>query len=160
MKKRSALLTALSLAAAGCATAYETPSWRGSPVHRQSLLNEAESFMARYAELIRAGDRAGIAALYDPDGAVLIRGGRRTLISYGDIVRRYARPEWQPPTRFEWRDLHYEAAGPDSVVVLGKFAWQNNEGPAEIGTYNALLRRSGERLLIRIEDEAADQSAN
>jgi len=115
--------------------------------------------MADYAERIRAGDRVGIAALYDPQGAILVRGGQRIVSTYAEVVQRYARQQWQPPARFEWRDLHYEAVGADAVIVLGKFAWHGAEGPALIGTYNALLRRQGDRLVIRIEDEAADQSA-
>lgn len=116
--------------------------------------------MADYADRIRSGDRAGIAALYDPAGSILIRGGRRIVATREEMIRRYARPGWQPPVEFEWRELHFEPAGPDSVVVLGKFAWRGSDGPARIGTYNALLRRVDGRLVIRIEDEAADQSAN
>jgi hypothetical protein len=157
---RSAMLTALMLATAACAIGPPAvPSQGLTPLAQQSLLREAAIFMADYADRIRAGDRAGIAALYDPVGSILIRGGRRIVASQDDMVRRYARPEWQPPSQFDWRDLHFEPAGPDSVVVLGKFAWRVSDGPAEIGTYNALLRRFDGRLVIRIEDEAADQSA-
>ena len=139
----------------GCAaSSVEAPSWRGpSLAHQQRLVADAEAFMAEYGRLLLAGDRAGIAALYDPDGAILVRGGRRIVATMDEIIARY-RDRWGPPQSFEWRDLHYEAAGPDAVVVLGKFAWGEGSGSPEIGLYNALLRRHQGRLVIRIEDEA------
>ena len=121
------------------------------------LVGEAEAFMAAYAEEIRRGDRAAIAARYFRTGAILIRGGRRQFATHADIVARYNRPAWSPPATFEWRDLHFEAVGSDAVVVIGKFAWGERQGPPGIGTYNALLRREDGELRIRIEDEAADQ---
>ena len=154
---RAALLAAAALAAApGCTTAgMETPSWRGpSAAHQRQLLGEAEAFMADYARRLLAGDRAAIAALYDPDGAILLRNGRRIVASHADIARRYAGASWQPPARFEWRDLHFEAAGAEAVIVLGTFAWSEGEGPPAIGSYHALLRREADGLFIRIEDEA------
>ena len=129
--------------------------WRGpSLAHQRRLLGEAEAFMADYARRLLAGDRAGIAALYDRDGVILIRGGQRINASHAEVVRRYAGAGWGPPASFEWRDLHFEAAGPDAVIVLGRFAWGEGDRPAVIGTYHALLRREDGRLAIRIEDEA------
>lgn len=115
--------------------------------------------MADYARLLLAGDRSGIAALYDPDGALLVRDGQRSLASHADIVQRYAGDSWQPPARFHWRDLHFEAAGPEAVAVLGTFVWEESAAPPLIGSYHALLRREEDRLVIRIEDEALDRSA-
>ncbi|MGQ0559667.1 MAG: nuclear transport factor 2 family protein [Sphingosinicella sp.] len=115
--------------------------------------------MADYARLLLAGDRAALAALYDPDGTILVRGGRRIDATMDEIVARY-RHRWGPPQSFEWRDLHYEAAGPDAIVVLGKFAWGEGSGPPDIGLYHALLRRHRGQLVIRIEDEGPDPSAS
>jgi ketosteroid isomerase-like protein len=144
-----------AMAAAGCAgRGAEIPTWRGpSLAHQLQIIREAEAFMADYARLLLSGDRAAIAALYDPDGAILVRNGQRIAASRADMVQRYARESWQPPVTFAWRNLHFEAVGADAVVVLGEFAWGAGDLP-RIGTYNALLRREEGRLFIRIEDEA------
>ena len=156
---RLALAAFVLLSAGGCATeAVESPSWRGPRLsHQQQLIREAEAFMAEYARRLRAGDRAWIAGLYHPDGAILVRSGRRTHATHPEIVARY-RDRWGPPASFDWRDLHFEAAGPDAVVVLGKFEWRDAQGTF-FGTYNALLARQGGELRIRIEDEAEDPSS-
>ena len=110
--------------------------------------------MANYARVLLAGDRAGIAALYDPDGAILVRNGRKEIVDSEQVAARYAGANWQPPARFTWPELHFEAVGPDSVVVLGTFAWGKADGSTIDGTYHSVLRRDGDRLVIRIEDEA------
>ena len=114
--------------------------------------------MAYYAQVLLAGDRAAIAALYDPDGAILVRNGRKEIVGPEQVAARYADADWQPPARFTWPELHYEAVGPDSVVVLGTFAWGNPDGSALNGTYHSILRRDGDRLVIRIEDEAVQRA--
>ena len=143
------------MAAAGCAgRGAEIPSWRGpSLAHQLQIVRDAEAFMADYARLLRSGDRAAIAALYDPDGAILVRNGERIAASPADMVQRYARESWQPPVTFAWQNLHFEAVGAGAVVILGEFAWGGGGSP-QIGTYHALLRREEGRLFIRIEDEA------
>jgi hypothetical protein len=155
-----AALSMLAGASCGAAQPVELPSWRGpSLAHQRQLLQEAQAFMDDYARRLLAGDRAAIAALYDPDGAILIRNGRRTRASHDELVQRYAGAGWRPPADFHWRDLHFEAAGPDSVVVLGEFEWRDASGPPVIGTYHALLRREEGRLFIHIEDETFARSA-
>ena len=135
--------------------AHELPTWAGpSLAHQRQLVREAETFMADYARLLLAGDRARIAALYDPDGAVLVRNGRRTMASRADIVAQYASESWQPPATFTWRNLYFAAAGPETVVVLGEFVWGEAES-SMTGTYHAILRRENGALVIWIEDEAA-----
>ena len=150
------ILAAAALAAGpDCATgAVEIPTWRGPSVaHQRQLLGEAEAFMADYARLLLAGDRAALAALYDPDGAILVRNGTRIEASQADIVERYRNPRWQPPASFSWPYLRYEVAGAETVVVIGEFTWGDGDGPPVTGTYHALLRREDGRLYIRIEDE-------
>lgn len=156
MKAIAAFLAAIMLASAaeGAQHPPERPSWRGPSIdHQRQLVREAADLMDEYARRLRAGDRAGIAALYDPDGAVLVMNGQRIYADRPDIARRYADERWQAPTSFEWRTLHYEAVGPDAVVVLGEFAWSDAGGPPATGFYHGLLRRDGDRLFIRIEDE-------
>jgi hypothetical protein len=149
------IVAAVTVAASGATSQLvETPSPQGPNIaHQQALVREAEAFMAEYARLLLAGDRAGIAALYDPDSAVLVWAGDRSISSLTEIVARY-RDRWRPPQSFEWVDLHYEPVGPDAVVVLGRFAWSAGGRAPDILSYHALLRRHRGRLVIRIEDEA------
>lgn len=150
-----AMLAALAATSGKASLRQELPSWRGpSFAHQQQLVREAQAFMEDYARRLRAGDRAAIAALYDPEGAILIRNGERTVASHAEIVQHYAGEGWRPPASFEWRDLHFEAAGAEAVVVLGTFVWGPAAGPSMTGTYHALLHRESGRLVIRIEDEA------
>ena len=163
MRRIALILAAAVLAAApgfSRPAAEEIPSWRGPTlVHQRQLVREAEAFMAEYARLLLAGDRRAIAALYDPDGAILVRNGRRIYASHADVVQRYAREGWQPPAGFAWRDLHFEAVGPEAVTILGAFEWSEGDGRPEAGSYHALLRREDGRLFIRIEDEAVALAA-
>ncbi len=115
--------------------------------------------MADYSRLLLAGDRVGIAALYDPDGAILIWNGGRMCRTTPERLQLYAVGRWQAPASFAWRDLHYEAVGAEAVVVIGEFAWGDGDGPPQIGTYHALLRREDGRLAIRIEDESTVSDA-
>ena len=116
--------------------------------------------MAEYARLLLAGDRTAIAALYDPDGALLVLNGQRIEASPAEIVQRYGAERWQPPASFQWRNLHFEAAGPEAVAVLGEFIWGETNRPPVIGTYHALLRRGERGLVIRIEDETVRQGTS
>lgn len=111
--------------------------------------------MEEYARELLTGDRAAIGARYDRTGAILVRDGQKSFVSHGDIVARYAGAGWSPPAAFEWQDLSYEPAGPDAVVVVGRFMW-TAAGGAEplLVSYNALLRRQDGELRIRVEDEA------
>ena len=157
MKAFVGVVAAIVLAGvSGCGSrGAEIPSWRGpSFAHQYQLVREAEAFMADYARLLLTGDRGAIAALYDPDGAILIRNGRRTDASPADIAELYAEGRWQAPASFAWRELHYEAVGAEAVSVIGEFAWGSGVGPPAIGSYHALLRREDRRLAIRIENES------
>ena len=119
------------------------------------VVAEARAFMASYAQALVAGDRAGIAARYDRNGAFAMGNGRKSFGPYARIVEQYASAQWQPPFRFEWRDLSFEPIGNDAIVIAGQFAWTRSEGaePA-IYSYTALLRRQDGVLRIRLEDES------
>jgi len=116
---------------------------------------EAEAFMARYADELRAGNRAAIAARYDRRGAWRLGHGEKSFEQWPAIRDFYAGPQWQPPASFEWRELSFEPAGPDAVVVAGLFRW-GAAGGAEPRTYSytALLVRQDGELRIRLEDES------
>ncbi len=120
-----------------------------------TLRAEAERFMATYAEELRAGDRAAIARRYDRRGAWRVGHGEAVLETWDRIEAVYAGTQWQPPVAFEWSDLAYELAGPDSVVVVGRFAWTPAQGrPPFVYSYTALLVRHDGQLHIRLEDES------
>ena len=56
---------------------------------------------------------------------------------------------WGPPATFSWEDLSFEPAGPDAVVVVGRFLWESTRF-----SYSALLVRQDGVLRIRMEDES------
>src|SRR5690242_7340473 len=69
------------------------------------VVTEARAFMASYAQALQQGDRTGIAARYDRTGAWHLGNGGKSFESYARIQALYAGADWQPPHRFEWRDL-------------------------------------------------------
>lgn len=119
------------------------------------IVAEARAFMASYAEALIAGDRAGITGRYDRNGAFFLGNGRKRFETLAQIRANYSGADWQPPHRFEWRDLSYEPAGADAVVIAGQFAWTPTEGAAPlVFSYTALLHRQDGVLRIRLEDES------
>jgi ketosteroid isomerase-like protein len=119
------------------------------------VVTEARAFMASYALALAAGDRAGIAGRYDRNGAFFLGNGRKTFETHARITAHYAGADWQPPHRFEWRDLSFEPAGDDAVVIAGQFAWTAREGAEpRLYSYTALLHRRDGALRIRLEDES------
>ena len=125
-----------------------------APAPREDIVAEARAFMEGYARDLRTGDRAAIAARYDRRGAYFAGHGRREFEAWDAIQARY-RDDWGPPAAFEWRDLEYEPAGPDAVVVTGLFTWSRAAGdePLLLSYTGLLLRQDGE-LRIRLEDES------
>jgi hypothetical protein len=91
------------------------------------IVAEAQAFMTDYATALLHGDRAGIAGRYDRSGAFFLGNGRKRFETQAQLAAHYADAGWQPPYRFEWRDLSYEPAGPDAVVVAGQFVWTPRE---------------------------------
>ena len=150
------------LAAAACigACSYAPPPAAASDAAaRASLVAEAQGFMDSYARDLLAGDRAAIARRYHPEGAWFVGNGRKEHMSPAQIEALYAGAGWQPPKSFEWRDLSYEPAGPDAVIVAGTFRWGLEEGKAPIAvSYTGLLVRGGDGLRIRLEDESAERT--
>ena len=116
---------------------------------------EAEAFMASYADELRAGNRAAIAARYDRRGAWRLGHGEKSFEQWPAIRDFYAGPQWRPPASFEWRELSFEPAGPDAVVVAGLFRWgSGGGGEPRTYSYTALLVRRDGELRIRLEDES------
>lgn len=117
-----------------------------------ALVREAEAFMAGYARDLLAGNRAGIVERYDPRGAYLVGQGRKEFMPL-DSIRAVYMGGWRAPAAFEWQDLSYEPAGPDAVVVVGRFVWGAGERRLTF-SYSALLLRRDGHLRIRVEDES------
>jgi hypothetical protein len=123
------------------------------PAAEMPMVTEARAFMDDYARDLIAGDRAAIAARYQRRGAWRLGEGGGEFDSYARIVAGYAGPRWGPPRRFEWQDLRYRQAGPDTVQVTGRFAWTPADGRPRPFSYSALLVREEGVLRIRLEDE-------
>lgn len=66
------------------------PSVQAQTGEAPSIVHEARSFMDGYAEDLRSGSRAGIAARYDEAGAWIVRYGSAVAVTHDQIVDRYA----------------------------------------------------------------------
>lgn len=125
-----------------------------------AVVAEARAFMDAYARELLAGDRAAISARYDRTGTYFLGNGRKEFATYDSVVALYRAASWSPPASFSWRDLSFEPAGPDAVVVAGQFFWGANAGGATLSmSYTALLRRQDGALRIRVEDESLDPTS-
>lgn len=114
---------------------------------------EARVFMAEYARDLNARNRDAVVARYHSGGAQVAGYGRSRFASREEIAQDYA--EWTGPHAFGWRDLRFEALGPDAVAVTGLFDWTQAAGEtAATYSYTAVLTRDGDRLKIRVEDES------
>jgi hypothetical protein len=120
------------------------------------VVEEARAFMDAYARDLLAGNRAAIAARYDRRGAYMMGNGQKEFLPYDAIVARYQGPSWNPPASFEWRDLSFEPAGPDAVIVAGRFAWGRQGRAPMTLSYTGFLHRQDGVLRIRLEDESFD----
>jgi hypothetical protein len=150
VRRLAALTLLLVLAAcAGGSPPGASPSGAGGGA---ALVREAEAFMAAYARDLSAGAREAVIARYDDRGAYLVGGGEKTLMPTDSIRATYL-GRWQPPASFEWRDLSYEAVGPDAVVVVGRFVWGLSAERRMTYSYTGLLVRRNGALRIRLEDE-------
>jgi ketosteroid isomerase-like protein len=119
-----------------------------------AIVAEARSFMAAYAEDLRAGDRTAIAGRYSRGGAYMLGWNLKRFEDPAAIAASYAGPNWQKPHSFSWADLSYEPLSADSIIVVGGFLWgiEDKSAPLTI-TYTALLRREAGGLKIRLEHE-------
>jgi len=137
------------------------PAQPGEPFPETRLSRDAMRFMADYAEDLRHGNRAGIAARYSRSGAWFLGNGRSSFEPYAAIVAQYAGADWQPPWRFEWRNLAYlfpecTRHCDHAVIVAGQFLWTPREGAQPLlYSYTALLNREDGVLRIRLEHESA-----
>jgi hypothetical protein len=146
---RAALATALVAALLASAARASAQTARASA----TLVREAEAFMADYARDLRAGAHDRIVGRYDPRGAYLVGQGRKELLPL-DSIRAIYRGGWSAPASFEWQDLSYEVAGPEAVVVIGRFVWGVSAERTLTFSYTSLLLRQDGRLRIRVEDES------
>jgi hypothetical protein len=119
-----------------------------------ALVTEARAFMDGYGNDLRTGDREAIAGRYDRRGVHFMFNGNREYAQWDSLAAQY-RTSWRQPAAFEWRDLVYEPAGPESVVVNGNFLWTMAAGEQPVRfRYTALLVRREGALRIRLEDES------
>ncbi len=148
--RNHSLLACLMVPATAAAQAPTTPAAEAP------IVAEARAFMQSYAQDLWQGNRAAIAARYDPSGAWHVSPGLAELESWEKIDQRYRR-RWAPPASFQWRDLAFEPLGPDSVLVVGGFRWwpqKNADKPPLEYSYTGLLVRRNGQLRIRLENEA------
>ncbi|HVG43748.1 MAG TPA: hypothetical protein VM890_03430 [Longimicrobium sp.] len=143
----------LGLTLLGCAPAAARGAGPRPATDPATLVAQAQAFMDAYANDLRTGARERIADRYDPRGAWLVGEGRKELHPASAIRARYL-SQWSPPASFEWRDLSYEAVGPDAVMVTGLFLWGVGAERRITCSYTALLLRQENLLRIRLEDES------
>ena len=144
----------------GCTSQAESVVRQADSGSVTNVVDEAQAFMTGYARDLLAGDRAAIAARYDRTGAYFLGNGRKEFSSYDSVIAQYRSASWAAPSTFEWRDLTFEPAGPDAVVVAGQFLWGSNpRTPGLVMSYTALLRRQEGALRIRIENESLDPNS-
>ena len=149
--RRRSRVALLALLAACAAQPSAQPAGGG-----EAPVDEARRFMAEYARDLAAGNRAAIVARYDGRGAWVLGNGRKQLMTPEQLRAIYTGAEWSPPVAFEWRELSFEPAGPDAVVVAGLFAWTGCAGrPPAVFSYSSLLVRGEGGLRIRVEDESS-----
>ena len=155
-RKLRAFAVVLLVASTACATA---PGGMQASPSGAGVVEEARAFMDSYARDLLAGNRAAIAARYDRRGAYFMGNGQKEFETYDAIVARYGGPRWNPPAAFEWRDLSFEPAGPDAVIVAGRFVWGRQGRAPMTLSYTGFLHRQDGVLRIRLEDESVDPRA-
>jgi hypothetical protein len=123
-----------------------------SRAQEADIVAEARAFMEGYGRELLAGDRAGVAARYHPDGAVMAFNGQAERQTWAQIAARYA-GDWSPPLSFSWSDLGFTSTDPHTVVVIGRFTWGAAEGRSAVLTYHGQLVRTPEGLRLVVEHE-------
>jgi hypothetical protein len=116
------------------------------------IVPEARAFMDAYGRDLARGDREAIVRRYDGRGAWHLGRGAKQYATIPQIRAIYTDEAWTPPAAFAWRNLSYEALGPDAVVVAGQFEW-TSAGRMVTYSYTGLLVREDGQLRIRLEDE-------
>ena len=118
-----------------------------------AAIAEAQAFMASSASDLVSGNREALWQRYDPRGWTFVGAGVKQAMTTEATKERYLK-RWNPPLSFAWKNLDYEALGPDAVVVTGLFEWAR-EGGVTTASYTALLLKREGRWVIRIENESA-----
>lgn len=140
---RSAPGMLLALAVGGCAG--------GEPALSQA---EVEVFMHDYEADLRARDREGIIARYDPSGAYLLGNGRKAFVPFDSLAASY-RSGWAGPDHVAFQNLSYLPAGHSAMLVAGQFRWfQVGMPDTLLFSYLSLVHRTPSGLRIRLEDES------
>ncbi|WP_420126640.1 YybH family protein [Longimicrobium sp.] len=143
--KSAALLAVLTIAAPG--VAQNTPP---APLPSVTLPPELDRVLRDYERGWRAGDEAGLAALFVDDGFIL-QNGRPPVRGREGIQQAYA--ESEGPLRL--RALGF--AADDSVgYIIGTYGY--GEGDAEMGKFVLALRRApGGPWMIAADIDNASQ---
>lgn len=142
MKARFALLFVVGTLALGAAPPEVPP-----------LEAEARAFLTEYAKELKGAQRQALVERYHPQGHFSVGHGVKEFVTR-EANRSFYLERWMPPTAFAWRDLSFEPAGPDAVVVIGLFDWGGPQGSVQTVSYTSLLQRVEGRLRIRLEDES------
>lgn len=124
-----------------------------APPEVPPLEAEARAFLAEYAKDLRGAQRQALMERYHPQGHFSVGHGVKEFVTR-EANRSFYLERWMPPASFAWRDLSFEPAGPDAVVVIGLFDWGSPQGSVQTVSYTALLQRVEGRLRIRLEDES------
>jgi hypothetical protein len=144
---------ALALAATAAGPGPIAAPPQPSSSREAPIVAEARAFMAEYARVLLAGDRAGIAAMHDCRGAHLQGLAGDVFRSHAEITARY-RDDWDPPRGFSWSGLRFDPIGRDAVAVLGRFTWTPQQGEPVEASYTSVLVRQQGKLRIRVEHES------
>lgn len=118
------------------------------------LVSRAADFMRAYADDLKQGNRAALAARYHPEGSYVLGNGHKAFESHAKTVELY-NTKWTRPADFEWQDMSYEQVGPSTVAVFGRFKWFTAAGAKPtVFSYSALLMLVDGQFRIRSEDES------
>ncbi len=118
-----------------------------------NLEQEARTFMAEYANELRTHNRPALGARYDVRGVHMVFSGQHSFMPQDSIAAMY-QTNWTGPEFFEWRDLTYDVASLNSVLVMGQFQWKSRSSEDTLSfAYTALLVHREDRLGIRLENE-------
>ena len=151
--KMIVLAAAMAAAQPGATTPVPAPP----SAAEAAITREAQAFMESYASDLIAGNRTAVADRYDRRGTHMVIGRRSSLETHATIAGIYADPRWTALPRFAWHDLMFIPAGPDSIVVAGRFSVQRDPAPEPVFySYSNLLVRQDGQLRIRMEHETRE----
>jgi hypothetical protein len=122
---------------------------------RSRVVAEARQLMQGYADDLRAGDRAALAARYARQGAWRLTPDSRFVRrqQWEEIRDAFAAPDWSRPAHFDWFTLNFHFIDSNNVAVVASVD-RSGGSPAFTHLYSALLVREEGVLRIRLEHEA------